>query len=135
MPEFTTAPIVTYKHLIAGSVYHYQKKMANKDSNPEPVKTITFSGKKGGIGYYFTSDSDEIAELDKLAKNPQVQIERVDGDIDVALETPVDTIAKPIPTEVTQATAEVLEQSAHASDPKLIAAQEGLAALLKQQNS
>lgn len=134
MPEFTTSPIVTYKHLIAGSVIHYQKKMASKDSNPEPVETLIFAGKKGGIGYYFTSDPDKIAQLDLLAKNPQVQIERVDGDIDVALDTPVETISKPVPVEVTQATAEVQEQSAHASDPKLIAAQENLANLLKAQS-
>lgn len=123
---------VTYKHLIAGSVFHYQKRRESKDDDPHPVKTITFAGKKGGLGYYETSDPGEIAELDKLAKNPQVQLERVEGTVDVALAAPTETISKEQPPEIQQAVQEVQEQAAKTADPKLVSAQENLAAVIRQ---
>lgn len=119
---------VTYKHLIAGSVIHFQEPKAHKDADPNPLKLITFAGKKGGLGYYETSDPVEILHLDKLAQNPQVQIERVEGNVDVALATPVETLNKAQPPEIAQAVQEVQEQAAHAADPAVIAAQESLAA-------
>jgi hypothetical protein len=126
---------VTFKHLIAGSVFYYQAPKAHKDADPNPVKTLTFVGKKGGIGYYETSDPGEIEELTKLANNPQVQVERVEGSVDVALETPVESISKPVPEEVTQAVTEVQTQAARAEDPAVVAAQSNLARLLASQNS
>lgn len=123
-------PTVTYKHLVAGSVFHYQKRKANKDADNEPVKTITFSGKKGEIGYYSTSDADEIAQLDALANNPQVQLERVAGDIDVALKTPAAIVSKVQQEEVAQVVTEVQESAVHGTDPNVISAQDRLGKLL-----
>lgn len=124
---------VTFKHQIAGSVIHYQKKKAHKDADAEPVKTLLFAGKRGGLGYYSTDDAGEIEALTALAKNPQVQLERVEGSIDVALEAPVEVISKPIDPAITQATSDVQNDAARNADPKVIAAQDGLAQLLRQQ--
>lgn len=121
---------VTYKHLVAGSVIHYQKKRANKDDDAEPVKTITFHGKHGGVGVYSTSDPGEIAELDKVAKNPQVQVERVEGDIDVALAPQVLTIEKAQPEEIKTVVDELQASAARSESPAVISAQEKLGALI-----
>ena len=115
---------VTFKHMIAGSVFHYQKKKAGRDADAEPVKTITFAGPKGGVGIYTTDVQDEIDELRKLARNPQVQIEE-----ETTAET-ANVITKPAAPEVAIPSSEVMDQAASASDPKTVAAQENLAKLL-----
>lgn len=124
---------VTYKHLIAGSTFHFQAPKQHKDDLPNPVKTIQFLGKPGGIGYYSTSDAAEIAELDKIARNPQVQIERVAATLDTVLAaaTPeTDVIHKAQDPAVAAAAAEVTQQAAAASDPKTIAAAANLASMI-----
>lgn len=121
-----TANYVTFRHLVAGSVFHYQKKKAHKDDTNEPVKTITFAGAKGQLGYYTTDIEDEVAELRKLARNPQVQIEEET----TAQAAAVPVITKELPPEVTMPAAEVQAQAVHASDPAVVSAQENLAKVL-----
>lgn len=118
---------VTYKHLIAGSVVHFQKKRANKDADAEPIRTLTFHGKKGGVGFYTTSDADEIAELDKLAANPQVQIERDTAEIP---EAAAHVMTKAAPAEIIQAVVEVQERAAVVASPEATAAAEKLAGII-----
>lgn len=127
-------PTVTFKHLVAGSVFHYQKRKAHKDADNEPVETLTFHGKKGGVGFYSTNDTDKIEQLTKLSQNPQVQIERIDVELTEALDAPEASILhKPVDPAITQATEEVQNDAARNADPKVIAAQEALAGLLRQQ--
>ena len=76
---------VTFCHQIANSTCHLQKPGGSKDS-PNPVITATFSGKPGASGFFETDLPWQIAELDKLAKNPQVQITRIDAELEEAVD-------------------------------------------------
>lgn len=123
---------VTYRHLIAGSVMHLQVPKAHKDDMPNPVKTITFHGKKGGIGFYSTDDAEEIKQLDAVANNPQTQLEKVAAPLDVVVAAAEETatINKPGDPAIQQAVAEVTQQAVTASDPAVISAQAKLADMI-----
>lgn len=121
---------VTYKHQTAGSVIHLQKPQLSKDAPPNPVKTITFGGPKGGVGFYSTSNAEEIAALDYLAAHPQVQVERVEAELAQAVEAAAPSISKPADPAIAQAAEEVVETAARSADPAVVSAAERLAATI-----
>lgn len=122
-----TTQAVTFCHQIANSTCYLQEPGGSKDA-PNPVVTATFSGKPGAAGFFQTDVPWQISELDKLAKNPQVQVTRVDATLETA--TDASTPAKAPDPAIQQARREVTEQAATAADPKVVAAQDNLAQLL-----
>lgn len=118
---------VTFCHQTANSTCHLQEPGGSKDA-PNPITTAVFSGKPGGQGFYETDVPWQIAELTKLANNPQVQITRIDAELAAATDEVV--APKAADPALQAASNEVLTQAANAADPKLVAVQDNLAALL-----
>lgn len=113
-------PPVTFRHLIAGSTYISRK-----------GKTCVFAGRKGGLGYYTSTDSAEVAELSEIAAVPNVQIER---------ETP-ETAANPEaftkkPDEtIAIAAADAAAPAILEATPEVAAARNNLAAVIAKAGS
>lgn len=121
---------VTYRHLIAGSVVHFQKRVPDAKDNPQPVKTLTFGGPKGGSGFYETPDADEIAFLDALANNPQVQVFRVEAPLEKAIDelSKAPTVKQDLAAE--QVVQEIQDRAGAVVDPQVSAAHNNLATLI-----
>ena len=101
---------VTYKHLIAGSTLIMPK-----------GKVCSFMGKPGGVGYYTTSDADEIACIDAACKSPIVQMERVK---EAALDD--GKISKPADPAIAQAAADAAQNTALEANPEVAALRDKL---------
>ena len=106
--------MATFKHSTAGSTFIM----------PDG-KVLRFHGKIGSDGYLETENEGEIAQMRSLARNPQVQVEEV-GEI----ETP----AKPVDPTIAASAADAASSSLRVADPKVEAAQNGLAALIASNN-
>lgn len=122
---------VTYKHAIANSTVHLQNHAARTNPDqPEsaPLKTVTFSGKPGGVGYYTTKEAWEQRELDYLANHPQVQVSREKAPLLDVLDSPqAQQVEKVEDPAVAVAHSEVTEVAVRNQNPAVIAAQANLA--------
>lgn len=126
---------VTFKHLTAGSVVHYQEPKASKDDSPNPVETITFHGKRGGPGFYSTRDPKKIEMLMKIAINPQTQLEVVEAPLADVLSSPeAEVVHKPLDPAITQAATEVQQRAEVAVSPAVVALQAKLGATIAAAN-
>lgn len=102
------APVITYKHLVAGSTIIMPK-----------GKVCSFMGKPGGVGYYTTSDADEIAYIDAACKSPIVQMERVAAQDD-------GKISKPADPSIAQAAEDAAKNTALEANPEVAALRDKL---------
>lgn len=109
----STASVVKFVHLVAGSTYITEK-----------GATIRFMGAKGGHGEYVTSDEQEIKELRNVCKSPIAQLR------EVAPEVATEEVVIVTDPAITEAAADAAAASAAATDPTVAAAQNSLASLI-----
>lgn len=114
----TSKTFVTFKHLVAGSTYITQK-----------GKTCQFAGKKGALGYYSTSDEQEIKELMELANAPNVQVEK---QVDSAVPVPVeqDVMIKRQDPSIAKAADEAAAPALLEATPEVASARDKLASVI-----
>ncbi len=107
--------MATYRHQTAGST-----------AIMPDGKVLRFMGPPGKSGIYVTSDTAEMEFLDKIAKNPQVPMDRI--------EETADPVAAPstktVDPAIAQSAADAAANSALEVDPEVAKARDGLAALL-----
>lgn len=107
--------MATYRHQTAGSTFIMPS-----------GKVLRFMGKPNTYGIYITEDADEIAQLQKIADNPQVPMELVRNEADPFL-SPSNKAPDPA---IAMSVQDAAANSALELDPNVVQAREGLAALL-----
>lgn len=106
----------TYRHLVAGSTIIFKS-----------GKTAVFHGKKGSVGFYSTSDKEEIEALGTIVKSPIVQIEEISVP---TANTPLEEFSKPLDPAIAKSAEDAAENTMMDANPAISAARSRLSAVI-----